>query len=180
MHLSSLFGQSPNYDYGPYYNNGEYNSETAMVFSVAVMLFTIVLALAFYVLHAIFLGKIFKKAGVESWKAWVPVYNNWVMLELGGQQGYWAIVALIPFVGIIGAIFLYIAMYHIGLNLGKEGVFVLLAIFLPTVWFIWLGVDKSTWKGAPAYATSPPHQGKAPAYQPPAEENSDAKTDKKA
>lgn len=178
MHLLSLFGQSPYYDYGPYYDNTNYNSESAIALSFGIMVFALVFAAAFYVLHAIFLGKIFKKAGVESWKAWVPVYNSWVMLELGDQKGYWAVVSLIPFVGIIGAIFIWIAMYQIGLNLGKEGAFVLLAIFLPTVWLIWLGADKSTWKGSPVHAASVP-QGSAPAYQPPVEKDSDTEADTK-
>src|SRR5690606_4273977 len=90
----------------------------------------------------------FKKAGVESWKAWVPVYNNWVMLQLGGQQGWWAVVAFIPVANLVAAVFMCIAMYNIGLKLGKEGAFVLLAIFLYAVWLIWLAVDKSTWKEA--------------------------------
>lgn len=40
---------------------------------------------------------------------------------------------------------IYIAQYHIGIKLGKSGAFVVLAIFLPLVWIIWLAVDKSVW-----------------------------------
>ena len=43
---------------------------------------------------------------------------------------------------------MYIAMYNIGLKLGKEGIFVLLAIFLSPVWLTWLAVDKSVWNDA--------------------------------
>lgn len=156
MSLLSLFSQASDYRY----YSTEYDPQVALQVSAGILFFTLVFVVAFYVLYAIMLGKIFKKAGVESWKAWVPVYNSWVMLELGGQKGYWAVVALIPFVGIIGTIFMYIAMYYIGLSLGKESVFVLLAIFFPIVWVIWLAVDKSTWKpvlppaGAPVGATN--------------------------
>lgn len=55
-----------------------------------------------------------------------------------------------------------IGMYNIGLKLGKSSSFVLLAIFLPLVWLIWLAVDKSTWNeslGEPSkaieHSTSP-------------------------
>jgi hypothetical protein len=52
---------------------------------------------------------------------------------------------------------MYIAMYTIGLRFGKEGYFVLLAIFLPIVWSAWLAFDKSTWqKTAPAFASPTP------------------------
>jgi len=103
-----------------------------------------------YILNAFLLSRIFKKAGVEPWKAWVPIYNSWVMLELGEQKGWWAVLLLVPFVNFVALVFLIIAEYNIGLKLGKEGVFVLLAIFLPIVWLAWLAFDKSTWKGATA------------------------------
>lgn len=116
-----------------------------------------------YVIYALFLSMIFKKAGEQAWKAWVPVYNQWVFLELGGQKGWLALLSLlgaIPLLGIIPALVAYvysaIAAYKIGLNLGKEGVFVLLYIFLPLVWVIWLGVDKTAvWKGAGSQSVTP-------------------------
>jgi len=112
-----------------------------------------------YVVYSIFLSMIFKKAGIAAWKAWVPIYNSWIMLEMGGQQGWIVLLSFIPGVNIVAAIFLYIAMYHIGLKLQKEGWFVLLAIFLPLVWVIWLALDKSTWQGesAPQQPTVPPN-----------------------
>ncbi len=98
-----------------------------------------------YVISSVLLMQIFKKAGVPGWAAWVPVFNNWKMLEIGGQKGFWAILSLIPIINIVSGVIFYIAQYHIGLKLGKSGGFVVLAIFLPIVWFIWLAVDKSVW-----------------------------------
>lgn len=157
MGIVSLFGQAPGYEYQTYdYNSGAtLSNEAAAGVSLILVLFMIVIIAVTYVVVALSLSRIFKKAGVETWKAWVPIYNNWVTLELGGQKGYWAVLALIPIVNIAAAVFFIIAMYNIGLKLGKEGAFVLLAIFLPLVWYIWLAVDKSTWKGAvPAAATA--------------------------
>jgi len=105
-------------------------------------LFFVVIA---YVVGALLLGRIFKKAGAPAWAAWVPFYNNWKLLEIGGQQGFWAVLSIIPVVNVVSAIFIYIAQYHVGLKLGKSGAFVLLAIFLPIVWLIWLAVDSSKW-----------------------------------
>lgn len=118
---------------------------------VSMVLMYLFVLLVVYVVTAIFLGRIFKKANTPSWIAWVPFYNTWRMLELGGQKGFWAVLAIIPVVNIASLVFMYIAMYHIGRKLGKEDMFVLLAIFLPLVWIIWLGADSSTWdesKGA--------------------------------
>ena len=110
------------------------------------MAFMVLFWLVAYVLSSFLLGRVFKKANVPQWIAWVPIYNTWKLLQLGGQQGLWAIFALIPFVGIASIIFLYIAMYHIGKSFGKEGWFVLIAIFVPAVWMIWLGFDDSEWQ----------------------------------
>ena len=130
-----------NYSYDYSSNSGDVAAAAAV--TGAFILITLIFAAAVYVVSSFFLAKVFKKAGEPGWAAWVPVYNSWKMLEMGGQQGFWAILAYVPFINIAAAIFMYIAMYHIGLKFGKEGVFVLLAIFLPIVWVIWLAVDNT-------------------------------------
>jgi hypothetical protein len=155
MKLLSLFGQTSGEYYDVYSNESVYDSSTQISNEAAVgiffgtLIFGLIIALVAYAISAFLLGRIFKKAGVEAWKAWVPVYNTWVLLELGDQKGYWSVLMLIPLVNIVAIVFVIIAEYHIGLKLGKEGWFVLLAIFLPIVWLIWLAVDNSTWKGVP-------------------------------
>jgi hypothetical protein len=151
------------YDPYTYHSTTTLSSSDAAGIFLAMMGFVAIVVIISYVVYAIFLGMIFKKAGIESWKAWVPVYNTWLLLEMGEQPGWWSILAFIPFVNIVAAVFMYIAMYHIGLKFGKEGVFVLLAIFLPIVWLIWLAVDKTAvWKPAGNQVTSgdpaPPSQ----------------------
>jgi len=145
-----------------------YSSSTDLDPGVALALVVgyLVFFAVIYVLFSFIMGRIFKKAGEDAWKAWVPVYNSWVFLELGGQKGYWALLAFIPLVNIASAIFMAIAAYHIALNLQKEGWFVVLYILLTPVWFIWLAFDSSTWQGNKALAADTA----APAYQPPAPE----------
>ncbi len=133
---------------------------TAIGLMIVMLFFWLIFSVIAYVVTAIFLGMIFKKAGLAAWTAWVPVYNGWKLLEIGGQQGFWAVLALIPFVNIVSIVFVVIAEYHIGLKLGKQGAFVLLAIFLPIVWLIWLAVDGSKWNekaagAAPSLAKGP-------------------------
>lgn len=120
----------------------------AMVAATVFIMFALFASLIGYVVHAILLGLIFKKAGVPQWAAWVPFYNVWKMLEIGGQPGFWSVLLIVPFVNIASIVFIFIAMYHIGLRLQKEGWFVLLAIFLPLVWSIWLAFDNSKWQPA--------------------------------
>jgi hypothetical protein len=148
------------YDDSSYYSTSSQLTEgQALAITGGMVVFFLIVAVVAYVVNAFLLSRIFKKAGVESWKAWVPVYNSWILLELGGQHGFWAILMLIPFVNIVAVVFLIIAQYHIGLKLGKSGAFVLLAIFLPLVWLIWLAVDDSKWNGAPAVAGATPQPG---------------------
>jgi hypothetical protein len=142
------------------------NPEAAMAFLGVVL----VIGLILYAVFSFFLGKIFKKAGEDAWKAWVPIYGSWVFLELGGQKGWLALLflaGLIPFVGWIGSlvatVFLCIAAYHIGKKLQKEDWFVVLYILVSPVWIIWLAMDGSTWEGAAPVAANA-----APGYQPPA------------
>jgi hypothetical protein len=181
MSFLTTLAQSMEYDTSTYdsslFNDSAYNTTTTQMSSAdaaaaaaafAVMMgFVLISAVIGYVVGALLLSRIFKKAGVEPWKAWVPIYNTWVMLELGDQKGYWAVLMLIPVVNLVALVFLIIAEYKIGLKLGKEGPFVLLAIFLPIVWLIWLAVDKSTWQGAKPVA-QPATAGAAPAAVPPA------------
>ncbi len=133
---------SPDQMYGPA-TPADTAAALAVFFAFSVFIF--LFAVGIYVVVALCLMSIFKKAGVKPWIAWVPFYNHWKMLEIGGQQGFWAVLAIIPFVNIVSAVFTYIAMYHIGKKLEKDGAFVLLGIFLPLVWYIWLAVDKSKW-----------------------------------
>jgi hypothetical protein len=148
MNITALFGQAY---YDPYYTSTTSGNEALQAGALlSLSLFIFLVAIAVYVVQALLLSRIFSKAGVETWKAWVPIYSNWVMLELGGQQGFWAVLMLVPVVNIVSAVFMFIAMYYIGLKLGKQGAFVLLAIFLPAVWLVWLAVDNSTWEGRPA------------------------------
>lgn len=180
MSFLSTVAQSMEYDTSTYdlYSDSTYNTTTQLSSTdaaaagaafAAMMVFVLIATVISYVIGALLLSRIFKKAGVEPWKAWVPIYNTWVMLELGDQKGYWAVLMLIPVVNLVAFVFLIIAEYHIGLKLGKEGPFVLLAIFLPIVWLIWLAVDKSTWQGAKPVA-QPATAGVAPAAVPPVNE----------
>lgn len=147
------FAHSAAYDYTPtqidYHESGMPSASEADLIAgiLLIMLVSFVFCLGYYIFHSIMLGKIFKKADIEPWRAWVPFYNFWIMFELGNQPGWLAILLAIPGVNVFAGVFLYIAMFYIGKKLGKEDAFVLIAIFASPVWLIWLAVDKSKWTG---------------------------------
>jgi vacuolar-type H+-ATPase subunit I/STV1 len=125
--------------------NGYYSGDPGLLiaayFSIffGVIVFSLLVGLAAYVVTALSLMSFFRKVGVRPWIAWVPVYNNWVWLEVGGQRGWLSLLSIIPYGGTISAIFLYIGMYRSGLAFGKTGGFLVLGIFLPFVWAFILG-----------------------------------------
>lgn len=165
----SMYDTSSPYSDSSYYSNSNVDPAAAAAISLATIGFILLFAAVAYVVGALLLSRIFKKAGVEPWKAWVPFYNTWIMLELGDQKGFWAVLMIVPVVNIVASVFMYIAMYRIGLKLGKDGAFVLLAIFLPLVWYIWLAVDSSKWQAAPGSLPQQPAAPSAsnPTNQPP-------------
>jgi uncharacterized membrane protein YoaK (UPF0700 family) len=113
--------------------------------TLSIILFSLAFTLILYAVYAWLLGRVFAKAGISKAIAWIPFYSNWKLLELGDQQGFWAVLTIIPIVSYVSLVFTYIAMYRIGLKLGKEGWWVVLAIFVPIVWIAILAFDKSTW-----------------------------------
>jgi len=164
-----------NYSYDYSYTTHTPSSDTAVVAAlIGFFFFLLIFALFSYAITSWLLGRIFRKAGVEQWMAWIPIYNTWKLLELGGQQGFWAVLSLIPFANLISMIFIYIAMHNVGKKFGKDDWFILVGIFIPLVWLIWLAYDSSTWP-----AEKPTTKGTA-TKKAPAIAHTSKKSDKKA
>lgn len=131
-----------------------------------IALIGLVIAAGFYVLMAVFYMKLFAKANVPAWKAWVPFVNTWKFLELGGYSGAWCLFligGLIPYIGwlisLVTTVFACLSAYQISLKNGKDGAWVVLYIFLPIVWLGIFGLGKSTWNenlGKPALGPERP------------------------
>ena len=104
--------------------------------SLGVIFFIIVLSIYFF--FGFCMMKIFRASGVQpTWAGWVPIYGQFKFLEAGGQNGWLILWNLVPIFGsLIFLIYTLIAAYHISEDLGRNGVLVLLYIFLPWLWLI--------------------------------------------
>ena len=128
-----------------------YTSDEAM-YSALFLIFaatfaiTAVLIVVSWVLIAIPLSALFRKTGIEPWKAWVPFYSTYTWLRLGGQNGHWVWLSLVPYGSTVTSIFLYIGMYRTGKAFGKEAGFLVLGIFLPWVWLFILGFGRDEYR----------------------------------
>ena len=103
------------------------------------------------------LGKVFKKAGLAWWKAWVPFLNNWKLFEIGGQKGFWSIFLYIPVLNIIGLVVMIVATYNINLKFGHGVSMTILAALLSPIWLCMLVLGKDQWNdslGAPSLANA--------------------------
>ena len=83
----------------------------------------------------------FRKAGIKPWKALVPYYNTWVMVEKMPLKKYWFFLQFIPIVGQFITIWIYIRFVE------HFGRFSLLhhaaAVFVPFIYFPYLGYSKN-------------------------------------
>ena len=99
-----------------------------------------------YLLTAVPLAGLFRKTGVEPWKAWVPVLNTYTWLRLGGQNGNWTWASFVPYGGLVTSVFLYLGMHRTGRAFGKGTGFLVLGIFLPWVWLFILGFGRAEYR----------------------------------
>jgi len=114
-----------------------------------------------YVLYAIALTLFFRKVGVDEWIAWVPYYRYWKWLEVGGQNGAFALFGLIPYGTYVTLVFLCIGMWRTGRAFGKDAGMLVLGIFLPFVWLFVLASRTEVYhpEWLAAYGYPPPRAG---------------------
>lgn len=91
--------------------------------------------------------QVFTKTGRDGWKAIIPIYNIWVLLEIVGRPGWWIILFFIPFVNIV-------IWFIVSLDLAKSfdhGMGMAIGLFLfPWLFYIILGWGESQYYGPAA------------------------------
>jgi len=100
---------------------------------------TLLILILIFLFFPILLFKIFPKAGIESWKVFVPMLNYWEWNKLNEKPIWWFIFLLVPFINIF-MVFLMIVetAKAFGKNtLGQQA----LAVLFPYVYLPMLGID---------------------------------------
>ncbi|MCH6232037.1 DUF5684 domain-containing protein [Microbacterium sp. CFH 31415] len=117
--------------------------------TVAGILISLLAVAAVYVWTAIALSAVFRKSGEEAWKAWVPVLNVIVLLQLGGLSPWLVLMALVPVLGGIALwVVVVIACYRVNVAFGYGAGMTVLAALLFPVWATVLGFGSARWVGA--------------------------------
>jgi signal peptidase I len=84
-------------------------------------------------------AKLFEKAGVPGWKAYIPFYNTWIMLQLAERPKHWVYWQIIPLVGWFISLGIYVEFVKV---FGKFKLWEhALAALLPILYFPIIGFD---------------------------------------
>lgn len=100
---------------------------------------TLVILILIFLFFPVFLYRIFPKARVESWKAFVPLLNYWEWNKLNEKPVWWFVLLFFPFINIF-MVFLMIvetAKSFGKFTLGQQA----LAVVFPFVYLPYLGIS---------------------------------------
>ena len=100
--------------------------------SLIIGLIFFVFVLGLVALMVISFWKIFEKAGKPGWAAIIPIYNLVVWCEIIKKPGWWALLMMIPYVGIIWHVW---ATNLLVKKFGKDEGFTVGCVFLPFVFY---------------------------------------------
>lgn len=114
------------------------------------MVFTVFLIILVVFLVPTLAGiwRIYEKAGKPGWAAIVPIYNLIVWMEIIRKPGYWVLLMIIPYIGVIWQIW---ATNLLVKSFGKDEAFTVGAVFLPFIFFPILGFGDAQYVGLPGW-----------------------------
>jgi len=97
----------------------------------------LIVEIAVYVYFCLCMFLIAKKLDVPNpWLAWIPIVQVWTVVSCAGKPWWWILLLIVPFVNIIVAIAIWMAISE---NLGRNKWLGLL-MMLPIVNFVYMGV----------------------------------------
>ena len=106
---------------------------------IVAMLVTVLVAWA---VVAVAGWKIFQKAGIEGWKALIPFYSTYLLLEVAGYNGWFVLLSFVPGASIVVPVLLALGLAK---NFGKSVMFAIFGLLIfSTVGYLMLafGSDK--------------------------------------
>jgi hypothetical protein len=117
-------------------------------------LVSLLLFAGFYVWMALALSAVFRKSGVEPFKAWVPILNTVVVLQLAGLSPWLVVLAFIPILNIAFLVVFAIALYRVNVAFGYGVGMTVLGLLLFPVWASIVGWGSARWVGRETDAAS--------------------------
>lgn len=139
-------------DYSDYTDYGESTMDPATagaLIALMVGVYLIALAAAIVISGLVWAGA-FQKAGHAKWKAYVPLYNTWIMVKMTGrpESHFWFL--FIPWFNIYMMI---VIMNDLSKSFGKDTGFTVGLIFVPVVFAAIISYGDAAYRG-PSYLTA--------------------------
>jgi uncharacterized membrane protein YhaH (DUF805 family) len=100
-----------------------------------------------YVLFALPLALVFKKTQVAPWYAFIPILNLYGLLKVAGRPGWWLLLYLIPIVGFVVTVIVYL---DVAKSFGRGAGFTVGLVFLPIIFLAILGINDDRYRGPSA------------------------------
>ncbi|MDE5889348.1 MAG: hypothetical protein K2H20_04945 [Bacilli bacterium] len=138
--------------------------ESLIVVLGGFIIIAVIALIAWLIFYIIGMWKMYEKAGQPGWKAIIPYYNTWTLVEIAGLNWYWFLVALastvisvlglegISFVGSIAGLIANINIYHnLSKKFNKSTGWIVLSVFFGGFTLPILGYSKAdVWNSAVA------------------------------
>ncbi len=96
------------------------------------ILLLVVIYLGLIALMITSMWKIYVKAGQEGWACLIPIYNHLILLKIVGKPWWWIFMMMIPFAGIVWAIW---TLNLLSKSFGKDEGYTVGLILLGFVFF---------------------------------------------
>lgn len=118
---------------------------TQVVFSIIVSGIMVSAALVAWAVVCLGRMKMFQKAGLAGWKAWIPLYRDYVLCQITMGRGWYFLFSLIPFLmPIMRAIY----AIEVTLSYGQNFLFGILYFFFPWACELIAGFGGSVYRGS--------------------------------
>lgn len=95
--------------------------------------------LGVYVWYLWALARLFPYLGLPAAHGWIPVWNQWRLIERGGLPGWTAILVLVPGLNVVVLVVSIIAIHRINQEEGEGAGMTVLGAFVPPLWATLLG-----------------------------------------
>jgi hypothetical protein len=107
------------------------------------------IGLLIFLAYVVGLWQVFIKAGESGWKAIIPIYNIWILLEIIGRPGWWVILYFIP---VVGFVIWVIMNLDLAKSFDRGTWFAIGLILLPFLFVPFLGFSDTQYYGPAAKA----------------------------
>lgn len=110
-------------------------------------------AFVFFLWYLWALSKLFPYLGLPSSHGWIPLWNQWQLINRAGLPGWVVLLVVVPGLVVVGIVFSIMAVHRLNKEFGKDASYTVLGAFLPPIWAMLLAshISDGMYAGASVY-----------------------------